>query len=227
MNLYFLVEGCRSEVKVYPAWLSYLLPELQRVKVYDEVNKNNYFLISGQGYPSLLDFIPPAIEEINLTAKYNYFVICLDADEVTVNERKEEVTQFFQDHQLKLESAELIIIAQNRCIETWFLGNRRIYTKNPQNSPLLDYTRFYNVSIHDPELMEKYPGFKYHSPFHEAYLRALFQAKNIVYTKKRPGEVLKEYYLKEVLNRFLDQPEHLKSFGDFIRFCQAVKQELK
>ncbi len=31
MNLYFIVEG-KTEQKVYPSWLSYLLPELQRVK---------------------------------------------------------------------------------------------------------------------------------------------------------------------------------------------------
>lgn len=37
MNIYFLVEGKRTERKVYPAWLAYLLPELQRVQSYDEV----------------------------------------------------------------------------------------------------------------------------------------------------------------------------------------------
>jgi len=41
MNLYFLVEGTHSERKVYPAWLSYLLPELQRVYNYDDVNEKN------------------------------------------------------------------------------------------------------------------------------------------------------------------------------------------
>lgn len=39
MNLYFLVEGKRTERKVYPAWLAYLLPELKQVKNYDEVEK--------------------------------------------------------------------------------------------------------------------------------------------------------------------------------------------
>ena len=42
MNLYFLVEGAQSERKVYPAWLTYLLPELQRVDNCDDVNEKNY-----------------------------------------------------------------------------------------------------------------------------------------------------------------------------------------
>jgi hypothetical protein len=48
MNLYFLVEGKRTEKKVYPAWLAHLLPELQRVQNYDQVNQNNYYLFSGE-----------------------------------------------------------------------------------------------------------------------------------------------------------------------------------
>jgi hypothetical protein len=31
MNLYFIVEGV-TESKVYPSWLSYLLPELERIR---------------------------------------------------------------------------------------------------------------------------------------------------------------------------------------------------
>jgi hypothetical protein len=54
MNLYFLVEGTQSERKVYPAWLAHILPELQRVQSCDDVNEKNYYLISGEGYPSLI-----------------------------------------------------------------------------------------------------------------------------------------------------------------------------
>jgi len=53
MNLYFLVEGKQSERKIYPAWLAHILPELQRVDNCDDVNEKNYYLISGEGYPSL------------------------------------------------------------------------------------------------------------------------------------------------------------------------------
>jgi hypothetical protein len=76
MNLYFLVEGTQSERKVYPAWLAHLLPQLKQVRNYDEVNEKNYYLISGEGYPSLIyDFIPSSIAEINSNGKYSYFVV--------------------------------------------------------------------------------------------------------------------------------------------------------
>ena len=45
MNLYILVEGKNTEKKIYPSWLSYLLPQLKRVNFYDQVDKNSYFLM--------------------------------------------------------------------------------------------------------------------------------------------------------------------------------------
>lgn len=56
MNLYFLVEGV-TERKLYPKWINYLLPSLTRVFSPDEAEQNNYYLISGGGFPSLLDEI--------------------------------------------------------------------------------------------------------------------------------------------------------------------------
>jgi hypothetical protein len=227
MNLYFLVEGMQSERKVYPAWLSHLLPELTRVQSYDEVNEKNYYLISGEGYPSLYDFIPPSIEEINLSGKYNYFVVCLDAEENTVAQRHAEIYDFLNQEKLELKNAEIVLIVQNRCLETWLLGNRKIYSKQPQYQPLLDYTKYYNVSVDCPEKMGKYLDFNTHAQFHGAYLRALFEAKNITYSKKRPGDVLKPFYLEQLLTRIEFQPEQLTTFRHFIDFCNIVKSKLQ
>ncbi|MEP0855168.1 hypothetical protein [Trichocoleus sp. DQ-U1] len=200
MNLYFLVEGRRTEKKVYPAWLGHLLPELQRVNAYHQVNEKNYYLISGEGYPSLIyDFIPRAIEEINLSGKYDYFVVCLDAEENTVPDIRKEIDEFIRKESFELGKTKLVIIVQNRCLETWFLGNRKIYSKNPQNQPLLNYSRYYDVSVDDPELMDKYNDFNTHAQFHGAYLKALFEEKNIIYNKRNPGDVLKAYYLAELI----------------------------
>ena len=180
MNLYFLVEGAQSERKVYPAWLAHLLPELQRVNNCDDVNEKNYYLISGEGYPSLIyDFIPRAIAEINSNGKYSYFVVCLDAEENTVAELTTEIYNFLNEQKLKLNNAELVLIFQNRCLESWLLGNRKIYSRNPQNKPLLDYTKYYDVSVNCPETMGRYQEFNTHAQFHGAYLRTLFEAKNI------------------------------------------------
>ena len=227
MNLYFLVEGTQSERKVYPAWLAYLLPELQRVDNCDDVNEKNYYLISGEGYPSLIyDFIPRAIEEINSNGKYSYFVVCLDAEENTVSELTTEIDEFLNEQKLKLNNAELVLIFQNRCLESWLLGNRKIYSRNPQNKLLLDYTKYYDVSVNCPENMGRYQEFNTHAQFHGAYLRALFEAKNITYSKKRPGDVLKPFYLEQLLARIEVQPEQLTTFRQFIDFCNKIKREL-
>jgi len=226
MNLYFLVEGQRTEKKVYPAWLSHLLPELKRVNDYDQVDKNNYYLFSAEGYPSIIHkHLPNAVEDIVIHGKYNYLIICLDADEVSVNERKQEIHNFVvkNDINLKLGNTKLQIIIQNRCIETWFLGNRKIYSKKPQNNPLIDYIRHYDIYTNCPELMGNYGTFNTHAQFHEAYLKELFRAKNINYSKNNPGDVVKSHYLNQIVQRITDDPTHLQSFQVFIEFCRNIK----
>ena len=226
MNLYFLVEGKQTEKKVYPKWLSYLLPELTQVKSYDDIERNNYYLISADGYPSIIyDSIPDSIEDINSIGKYDYFVVCLDADENTVGEREKEIYDFIEEKKLKLDRAKMAIVVQNRCFETWFLGNRKIYTRNPPKD-LLEYTRYYDVSVDDPELMGRGDR-THHAHFHHAYLKALFQAKNITYSKKNPGEVLEKYYFNELLKRLEYRPEHLRSFGKFVELCQEIKNKIE
>ena len=70
MNIYFLVEGKRTEMKVYPKWLSHLVPNLKRVDAYQNVESNNYYIFSGNGFPSLLDnHLRNCIEDINSTKK--------------------------------------------------------------------------------------------------------------------------------------------------------------
>jgi hypothetical protein len=224
MNLYFLVEGKRTERKVYPAWLAYLLPELKQVKSYDEVKKNNYYLFSAEGYPSIIDVhLPNAIADIQQQGNYNYLVVCLDAEENTVSEIEQEIYDFLNAEKIQMGNIKLVLIIQNRCFETWFLGNRKIYSRQPQDSPLLDYTRYYDISVNCPELMGKYQDFNTHAQFHEAYLKELFRAKNINYSKKNPGDVLKPYYIEELLTRIRVHNQHLPSFKNFIDFCNAIK----
>ncbi len=71
MNLYFVVEGA-AEGSLYPAWLGHLLPELQQITNSNRAIRNNYYLISGGGYPAIYDMIKVAMEEIYLTNNYNY-----------------------------------------------------------------------------------------------------------------------------------------------------------
>ena len=98
MNIYFLVVG-KTEAKIYPPWLAYLVPELKRVKYHDDVVKRNYYLFNANGYPSIIDVhLPRAIEDVNSVGRYDYFVMCFDADECTVEERVAEVKDHLRQH---------------------------------------------------------------------------------------------------------------------------------
>jgi len=222
MNLYFLVEGRRTESKVYPRWLGYLVPQLERVQVYDEVEDNNYYLFNGGGFPSIYDHIINSIHEVNEVNNYDYLAICLDADEATVTERTEEIYNLLEKKSVTLKNCRLQIIIQNRCIETWFLGNSAIYPRFPDNSRLADYQRFYNVSTDDPELMGIYEGFNSYSQFHKDYLKLMLLERHIRYTVNNPNGVIENSYLNDLKDRVEVEPDHLRSFQTFLEFCESL-----
>ncbi|MBD2393730.1 DUF4276 family protein [Cyanobacterium aponinum FACHB-4101] len=227
MNLYFLVEGNSTEKKIYPQWLKFLIPELTRVKYYDEVVKNNYYLISGQGYPAILhDGLDNAIDKLKEVDKYDYLVICVDVDEETVQERYDYMTNFIKNKQVNLGSTQIKIILQNRCIETWLLGNKTIFnSRQPQQKPLSDYRKYHDVSKLDPELMGSY-NLRNHADFHYKYLQEIFKAKNISYTKRNPHDAKEEYYLEELKKRIGEDVEHLNTFQEFINFCNMIRGQI-
>jgi hypothetical protein len=221
MNIYLLVEGRRSEKKVYPRWLSYLLPGLKQVRHFDEVKNNNYYLFSAEGYPSILKDIRNAVEDINNCGKYSYLAVCMDADESTVEEKKEEINEIFQPGSMELK-AELVIIVQNRCFETWFLGHRKVYPRNPQNEIFRENCKFYNVSVNDPEMMPNFAGFNSVAQFHEDYLKRMLREKGIRYTKPNPGNVGEPHYIEALQKRTENTPDHLKTLKYFFQFCESI-----
>lgn len=224
MNLYFLVEGKRTEKKVYPQWLSHLIPGWTRVFNFGEVDRFNYYLFSSNGFPHILDDVEKAVLEINDCGKYSHLVICVDADEVSVEERKEEIQQAFECNSLDV-NAKVVIVVQNKCFETWFLGNRRVYTRNPQDGVFREYCKFYNVSSEDPEAMPILPGFKGNTAkFHQDYLKRMLKEKDIRYSKKNPGTVGESTYVEALKKRVKDKPGDLKSLQHFFNFCQDLEE---
>lgn len=229
MNLYFLVEGKQTEKKIYPKWLSILLPEITKVGFFDDVESYNYKLFSGDGFPHLLhNHLKASIEDVNDSGSYDYFVICLDSDDFSVSERVLEITDFMEEQNLVLEnSTQLKIIVQQKCIESWLLGNRKIFKQNPQNEDLLDSIKFFDVSTNDPEIMEKPDNFVgTTADFHFSYLRNMLKVRNISYTKRYPRDVIEKHYLEELIQR-TNESNHLKTFRYFIDFCSELKDRLE
>ena len=224
MNIYFLVEGKSTEKKIYPKWLEYLIPNLVRVQYYDQVENNNYYLISGQGYPRILyDGLENAVDKILEAPRYDYLVICVDADEESVEERIQYIREFIRGKEINLGKTKVEIIVQNRCIETWLLGNKRIFdSRQPLDLPLASYVNYYDVSQNNPEEMGK-DKMRNHADFHYEYLREVFRSKNSTYSKKNPKDAKEKYYFEELQKRVRDQPEDLKTFQFFLEFCERIK----
>jgi len=226
MNLYIIVEG-EAELQAYPKWLGYTLPQLSQVDDYRDVTHNNYYIFSGGGIPSMYNHIVNAIKDVNAVEKYAYFIICIDSEEISVERRKEKVLDFIKAEGVKLiDSCELKFIIQHRCMETWFLGNRKVYKRNPQGETFRAYSAFYNVEKDDPELMEKYDAFKLTTHFHQSYLREMLKEYNIRYSKSNPKAALKETYFDEIVKRVLDEPSHLNSFSVFLALIDEIRAQL-
>ncbi len=228
MRVYFLVEGQSTEAQVYPAWLFYLIPELNRIEYPDIEDENSYFLIDGAGYPSIINtHLPNAIKDVNDCGNYNHLVICLDADESTVDERIIEIEEFLTNSNLII-TARLNIIVQNRCFETWLLGNRTFIRANPIGEKLLEYKQFYDVRIENPELMLNHSDFNTTSQFHYQYLREAFKERgnNLSYGKHNPSKVLTEIYLNQLKSRVISSPTHLQTLQTFFNFCREIRRGL-
>ncbi len=119
------------------------------------------------------------------------------------------------------------IIVQNKCLETWFLGNAKVFKKNPVSSKLKEYIDFYNVKENDPELMEKPSSFEESvSIFHSKYLSEILSERSVSYSKNNPYSVREEYYLKELKKR-ISKTNHLNSFKFFIEFCNEINKQIE
>lgn len=222
MNLYFLVEGKRTEKKVYPAWLGHLVPNLRRVENPNELENFGYYIFSGEGYPSLLDVhLANTIKDYRVSGKFNRLVVCLDVDNSTPADRVQIVRERAQSLGFPLE--QLRVIPQESCIESWFLGNRKAVSPAPNSSELGDYLKFYNVRRDDPESMGVHPSFNDRSVFHSRFFQLVGMDKRFRYTKHNPRHVVDWPYLEELIQR-RQQYDHLSTFGMFLQLCDEISR---
>jgi hypothetical protein len=213
-------------VQLYPAWLKELLPHHRQVERFDQATEDHcYYLISGNGYPQLYDEIQPSIDNIRESRLYQKFVICLDVDEQSVEEFEAEVQAVIASCERPLpKTASVTIILQNRCIETWLLGNRAIFPRNPTNQQLREYITHFDVSTACPEQSPRFANFATHAAFHEDYLKKIFleRGSRVSYRKTDPGEAVRPHYLKELQDRS-ETTGHLPTFRRFIALCSEVR----
>ena len=149
----------------------------------------------------------------------------LDSDEVGGDSKVKEVTEFVTENEVSFGDCEFMVVPQVVCMETWFLGNRRIFPRNPRSQECAQLIKHYNVIINDPETMEKPHGFDGTvSDFHYKYLKLVFLDRNIRYSKSHPTEVTESYYISELELRIRNDVDAMKSMRHLIHLFQTVRK---
>lgn len=215
MNIYVVVEGEVGEKKVYKHWIPLVNPTLTYVNHVSEIEKDNFAVIAGMGYPQYLRVIEDAIGDINNYGNIDRLVIAVDSEETSYEEKFNEINEHISGIHCV---AEIVIVVQHFCLEAWALGNRVIIRQHPQSSKLREYKRFFNVRLYDPELLPGYQAEELNrAQFAFKYLkRALNERyKNLTYTKSNPGPLLHNKYFERVKER-LEDTGHISSFGVFL-----------
>ncbi|MCX6056731.1 MAG: hypothetical protein NTW69_01070, partial [Chloroflexi bacterium] len=93
-----------------------------------DLQGNHFFIVSANGYPFGKAIIADVLSDVHAHGHVDWLFVCIDAEEETVDVRRQEVEEAVQQS-LSTASLSYSIIVQNRTIETWFLGNRRIPAK--------------------------------------------------------------------------------------------------
>ena len=215
MRWYLVVEGERTEVRIYRAWLGHVFPGLEPVPRIEDMAEARYFLIAGNGYPSYLKRIRAAVEDIRAEPdRFDRLWVCVDSEERTADERRAEITDIIAEAACPVAST---VVVHDCCIETWLLGNRKIVKRNPQSERLRGFFAHHDVRRDDPESMRALPPhYPLRAKLHLQYLQELFRERNISYTKKHPGDACENPYLRELVDR-VDQTEHLSSLRFLVR----------
>jgi hypothetical protein len=244
MNCYFVFEG-QTEPIVYNEWLKLLVPDLEEVDFPNQVVHNQYVQFSDMGLPQLYQVVQDAIADINeAESQFDYLVVVMDADQLTVERRREKLLEYLEEH-VNVESSlhrtlpsfcQLVIIVQKVCIETWFLGNPSFVPTHPKDSILRAYKAYFDVCVHDPELMaadfvavdkSTLFGCSTRAQFHAKYFNEVLKERTRAgYRKSKPKEVTQSSYLNQLLKR-QNETKHLASFKTFLDFCETLHAQMK
>ncbi len=223
MNLYFILEGEKTEVLLYPKWISYILPHFKQVDFEKQAAENNFYIFSGGGIPSIYKHTVNAIKNINDNPVFDKLIVCLDGEEIGVEARLSQIKDYIANSNVILNNTcEIEFVIQNVCIETWFLGNRKIVKKIPEGLLLRKFIAHYNITLNDPENMPNIEGFRNNAHFHYAYFKEILREHKLYYQKSNPSLVMEKSFFEELEKR-VSETEHLPSFKHLLTLLYEIK----
>jgi hypothetical protein len=205
VNFLFLVEGAKTEPKVYTAWLKYVFPDLTFIFRPEDATSNTCRIIAGNGYPNMVSSpkksqgvsrLEACISDIEKYGNINHFFICIDSEEESymdrLNEVKSKLDYLVSNYAIDYLVTEIHLIIQHCSMETWALGNNEIpnqYIATNTSTDLPNFKAFYDILIDDPEKMIGYPpgyNFPTRAKFHERYLKEYLKEFGLSYRKNNP-----------------------------------------
>ena len=211
MNIYVLVEG-KVEKSVYKEWIPLVNPDLNYVHHPSHLTNNHFVIVSAMGYPTYLQNIEYAAEDVVSNPAINRLVVAIDSEEMTRVEKYDEV-------QARIHSIDATmdyrIIVQHFCLETWALGNRRVVGVLPQEANLKRFKSVYDVRVSDPEGLPAHKDWN-RAQFAYQYLRAAFRDRwgSLTYSKSNPRQLRTKAYFDQLEKRLSDTG-HIDSFRAF------------
>jgi hypothetical protein len=212
MNYYVVVEGV-AEKSVYSYWVNYLNPRLTFVSQIEDVIENNFYIVSAYGYPQYFNVIDDAISDINSVGIFGRLVICVDSEDLSREEKIAEIRTFLNGKNCR---AEIRIVIQHFCFDTWGLGNIELYRPHPGSPNVISFIRFFNTRINDPENLPSY--LKYNrSQFAKKYLMELIRDRysGVFQSQDRLNIILLESFFNSVKGRY-ERTGHIASFSSFL-----------
>lgn len=215
MNIHVVVEGEKAAAKVYEIWVPLVNPSLTYVPHISDIVNDNFSIIRGGGYPHYLQIIDAAIDDVNNYNNIQRLVIGVDSEELSYQEKYREIEGHIRSSRC---SAEIRIVVQHFCLETWALGNQVIISPYPQSYLLRQYINFFNVRERDPELLPGYPEEELNrAQFAVKYLRHALndRYRELTYSKNNPTQLLDPNYFDRVKQRFRNTG-HISSFAHFL-----------
>lgn len=217
MNIYVVVDGEYATKKIYQQWIPFVNQALKSVDYITDITNNNFIVYASKnGYPGIWNLTDNAINDANKHQNIDRLVICLDSEDESHEQMLTKVQQRLKD---KVCNAEIKIVIQHFCLETWFLGNVNLFRGKTKDKELLEYYTKFDVRINDPADLPDYkPKHKNRANFAYYYLRAGIKhthGNQKHYNKHSPGVVQEEQFYKGIYSRFTNQG-HIQSFNDFL-----------
>lgn len=216
MNFYIVVEGARTEQTVFASWIPHLNRTLTQVSLPGQLIRDNFVILSGHGYPQYLKIVQRAAIDITRNPHYGQLVVSVDAEDDNATDVRNKIIAEVHGVNATLHPA---VIVQDACIESWFLGNRRVIRRLPQNLKARNWKAFYDVWANCPEKMPANTVQQLNrAQTAFAYLvdALLDRGTHLHYSKRNPNLVCSTIYLDQLRDR-VAATGHLSSFQQFVR----------